>query len=228
MSGWIKLHKSIDKWEWRHKPITFSLFLYLLTNANYEISKYEGHQIPVGALVFGRKKAAKFLGVSQQNIRTALKHLKSTNEITIKTTNKFSIIQIVKWDMYQNLTNGLTINQPSTNQQLTTSKNKRNKEIKNNNIYRPENVSEEIWNDFLIHRKAKKAPVTKTVLNTIEKEATSIGWTLERALKEMCLRGWQGFRGEWINKQKGKKDDKQRIATETSELLDDIRSGRYS
>jgi hypothetical protein len=62
--------------------------------------------------------------------RTCLKNLKKSKKITIKTTNKYSIITIVNWDTYQNdqdianhqTNQQLTNNQPTTNQQLTTNK----------------------------------------------------------------------------------------------------------
>ena len=71
----------------------------------------------------------------------------------------------------------------------------------NNNIDRPEDVSQSVWNDFLLHRKAKKAPVTETVLSSIRKEATKAKWTMEDALKETCARNWQSFKAEWVNKE---------------------------
>lgn len=65
---------------------------------------------------------------------------------------------------------------------------------------KPDDVSDEVWEDFLIHRKAKRATVTNTVLKRIRSEADKAGWTMEEALSEMCLRGWQGFRADWVNK----------------------------
>lgn len=62
----------------------------------------------------------------------------------------------------------------------------------------PENVSESTWNDFVSLRKAKKAPVTNTVIDGIVKEATKLGWSLEQALREMCTQGWQGFKADWV------------------------------
>lgn len=76
---------------------------------------------------------------------------------------------------------------------------------------KPPNVSEETWQDFLKHRKAKKAPVTETVLNTIATEAERAGWPMEDALKEICMRGWQGFKAEWVqNKSKGENHETNR------------------
>ena len=140
--GFIKLHRSILKWEWYDDANTMRVFLHLLLNANWEDCRYRGHLVPKGSLVIGRKKIAKELKISEQSVRTSLEHLKSTNEITIKPTNKFSIITIVNWEKYQcydekstnKLTNKSTNNQPTTNQQLTTYKeikNIRSKEMKN-------------------------------------------------------------------------------------------------
>jgi len=63
---------------------------------------------------------------------------------------------------------------------------------------RPENVSENTWDDFIALRKVKKAPVTVTVLEGITKEATKLNWSLERAMQEMCVQGWQGFKAKWV------------------------------
>lgn len=58
-------------------------------------------------------------------------------------------------------------------------------------------VDEEIANDFIQLRKQKKAPLTKTSVDGIRREADKAGITLQDALKECCTRGWQGFKAEW-------------------------------
>ena len=118
MTGWIKLHRQFRSWEWYEDHNTTRLFLHLLMSANYEPSRYLGHIIPAGGIVIGRKALAKQTGLSEQNIRTCLTKLKSTNEITIKVTNKFSIAHIVKWDEFQSdQPANQPANQPTTNQQ---------------------------------------------------------------------------------------------------------------
>jgi hypothetical protein len=69
-----------------------------------------------------------------------------------------------------------------------------------NNINRPDSVPEQVWNDFLKIRKAKKSPLTQTALNAIQNEADTAGWTLEDAITECVSRGWQGFKAEWVYK----------------------------
>ena len=131
-NGYIKLHRSILGWEWWQDEHTRSVFLWLLLNANWEDSRFRGYEVPKGSLVVGRKKLAKELKISEQSIRTSLEHLKSTNEITIKSTNKFSIVSITNWEKYQGIENESTnksTNKP-TNNQPTTNHIKEYKEYK--------------------------------------------------------------------------------------------------
>ena len=137
--GYIKLYRSMTNWEWYSDVNTKAVFLHLLLNANLEETRYMNHVIPKGGLVIGRKRLAADLGISERSVRTALKHLKMTNEVTIETTNRFSIVTIVNWGKYQTnfkratnkTTNDLTNNRPTSDQQVTTEKEYKNKEYKN-------------------------------------------------------------------------------------------------
>ena len=139
MQGYVNLHRKMLDWEWYQDGPTKDVFIHLLLTANYKKSKYKGVDIEAGQVVIGRKSLAKALGLGEQQVRTALEHLKSTNDITIKSTNKFSVVTIVNWPLYQfvmqpltnNLTNDTPNNQPTTNQQLTTSKKEKKKKRKN-------------------------------------------------------------------------------------------------
>ena len=74
-----------------------------------------------------------------------------------------------------------------------------NHEPRNNKAAaRPDAVSEDAWRDFLTLRKAKRAPVTASAVERIEREAQKAGITLQAALEECCLRGWTGFRADWM------------------------------
>ena len=52
--------------------------------------------------------------------------------------------------------------------------------------------------DWLSHRKAKKATVTKTVIDGIKSEAAKARIALSDALAMCCQRGWVGFKAEWM------------------------------
>lgn len=98
---WIKLFPKMLNWGWYKDINTKVLFIHCLLNAQWKDGKFENIVIPRGSFATGRKKLAKELGLSEQEIRTALKHLISTNELTIETNNKFSIISVVNYDLYQ-------------------------------------------------------------------------------------------------------------------------------
>lgn len=99
--GFIKLHRSMLGWEWYKNTNTKIVFMHLLLNANWEDSRFEGHEVPRGSLVTSYQSLAEDLGISVRSVRTALKHLKSTHEVTVKTTSRFSIIKVENWDKYQ-------------------------------------------------------------------------------------------------------------------------------
>ena len=62
----------------------------------------------------------------------------------------------------------------------------------------PDGVGEEVWQDWLQLRKAKKAPVTQTVVNSAIKEAEKAGISLNAFLTIWCARGSQGLQAEWL------------------------------
>jgi uncharacterized protein YdaU (DUF1376 family) len=62
----------------------------------------------------------------------------------------------------------------------------------------PEGVSQEVWQEFVKHRKAKKAAVTPLVIKGIAEQAKKAGWSLENALKETVVRNWQSFNADWV------------------------------
>ena len=132
--GWIKLHRKLLNWEWFKSPKMVHLFLYLLLSANHEDGKWQGVEVKRGQLITGRKRISEETGLSEQTIRSGLKRLKSTNEITIKSTSRFSLITICNYNSYnakilesnQLNTQQVTSNQPASNQQVTTNKNDKN------------------------------------------------------------------------------------------------------
>jgi hypothetical protein len=134
MKGYIKIHRQVIENGWLKIHSLWILWSYLLLKASHtthsqkvSVKRNSGTiteevLLKPGQLIFGRKKAAEDTRLSEQNIRTALKHLKCLKNITVKSTSNYSIITIVNWEHYQ--TN--SENQPTLNQHLTT-----NKKVKN-------------------------------------------------------------------------------------------------
>ena len=72
------------------------------------------------------------------------------------------------------------------------------KEVKTQRLQKPEELTDEFWQDFLAYRKQKKAPVTERVISLLRKEAKKAGWTLEEVINEMMVRNWTGFKADWV------------------------------
>ena len=72
------------------------------------------------------------------------------------------------------------------------------KPITNNHIHTPEGVDNLVWQDFLQIRKKRKAPITDRVIEGLTKEAKVAGVSLNDALKECVVRGWQSFKADWV------------------------------
>lgn len=118
-SGMIQNHKLWVFWTWcllkaTHKPQKQMVGMQMV-------------ELEPGQFIFGRKAASKELKISEQTIRTCINRLKTLENLTIKATNKFSIITIVNWDSYQqeisqpNQPNNpqVTSNQPAANHKQT-------------------------------------------------------------------------------------------------------------
>ena len=138
---YIKLFRKMLDWGWYGDTNTFRVFMHILLTANYTPKEYKGQIIGAGECVFGRKSWAKILGLSEQQIRTAISHLQSTNEITTRATNQFTVIHVVKWEFWQienglptnEATNEIFENQPTSNQRVTTPKESKKVRNKRNN-----------------------------------------------------------------------------------------------
>jgi hypothetical protein len=65
-------------------------------------------------------------------------------------------------------------------------------------VTRPDSVDEQLWNDWLVVRKKKDAPLTQTAWELFLNQVTKAGWTVEDAIKECCLRTWASFKAEWV------------------------------
>ena len=62
----------------------------------------------------------------------------------------------------------------------------------------PSDVDQQIWDDWKQLRKAKKAPVTETVVNSARKEASKANMSFSDFLTVWCARGSQGLQADWL------------------------------
>lgn len=73
----------------------------------------------------------------------------------------------------------------------------------------PPDVQEQVWKDWLSLRKAKKAPVTETVVDSAKQEAVKANMSFNDFLVVWCRRGSQGLEASWL------RSDEKQNQTET-------------
>lgn len=171
MEGWIKLHRKMISWEWYGNIPVKVLFLHMLLKANHKDKIWRGILIKRGQFVSGRRKLAKETNLGEQEIRTAIANLQSTRELTIKSTNKFSLYTVQNYTKYQ-IINPQTNQQ--TNQQLTTTKNIKNIRNKEEEVIHFSNFM-----DFVEKRNMKTDIKQGRYLEIREEYKNRIAWWRE-------------------------------------------------
>lgn len=137
--GYVRLFRAIDSWEWYTDVKVFKLFLHCLIKANHTDKNWKSLTIQHGSFITSYEKLSVETGLTINEVRTALKKLKLTGELTHKTTHHYSIITVNNYSLYQEtntqINKQLTNNSQTINKQLTTTNNINNdNNILNNNI----------------------------------------------------------------------------------------------
>ena len=100
-STWIKLNRNISRWHWYTDGNTMRVFIHLLLTANVKPGTFMGKRINRGETATSMSTMSEALGMSKSQVRTALNHLRETEEITIVRYSKFAVIKIIKYEQYQ-------------------------------------------------------------------------------------------------------------------------------
>lgn len=151
MQGWIKLHRKLLDWGWYYDANVLRIFIHLLLTASHTCKNWGGIKIKPGDILIKQRDLAKELKVTHQQLRTVLEKLQSTHEITIKTTNKYSVVSINNWDDYQqnNTQNNKRVTHKQHTSNTLTSGLKNVKNVNNNNTFKEKNMENLVDKQFL-------------------------------------------------------------------------------
>lgn len=146
--GYIKLYRTLIDSDIFQNEKLFKVFIWCLLKATHkerdQVIGRKTIRLKEGQFIFGRLKASSELNMAPSTVWDYMKLLEKHNNININSNNKYSVVTIEKWGIYQtkeNITdsksNNNTDNKSTTNQQqMDTNKNVKNvKNVKNNNIY---------------------------------------------------------------------------------------------
>lgn len=97
----IKLDRNILSWRWYGEKTTLAVFIHFLLKANFAESKFSGHTVKRGQYAFSQRRLAKEIGLTYQELRTALNHLTETGEIAVEAFPRVTVVTVVNYDKYQ-------------------------------------------------------------------------------------------------------------------------------
>lgn len=122
MPRFVGVNREIVKWEWHDDAYTMNLMLHLLVLSADEPTEYHGVKLEVGQLITTVSELSRMLKQTTQKVRTGLERLKKCGIITIKTTNKNTVITVEKSRFYV-LVKEKTTNETTNEQQTSDQRN---------------------------------------------------------------------------------------------------------
>jgi biotin operon repressor len=115
-NGWIALHRKIYNSDDFKNQMEVAVFLYLVAMASYQPTKVIYRKkiifLKRGDVSIAYRDLAKKFNISNQNIKTIIKNLKASGNLTQTLTKNLSVYSIVKYNKYQDI-------EPVPNQKLT-------------------------------------------------------------------------------------------------------------
>ena len=208
---WVKDYRSTLDWGWFTDVPTAHLWEYLRLKVNFVEGEWRGIKVKPGSVILSEDRIASETGLSRQQVRTALKKLVSTNEITKTTTSGFTMITINKWPKYQGKAEDATVekttycsayqpteqldsnqqsNQAPTNEQPQYKKGRREEELKKE-IYKERKFSRPSIGEVVAYCKERN--------NSVDAQKwydyySSNGWKVgKNPMKDWkaCVRTWE-------------------------------------
>lgn len=214
--GWVKLHRKILEWEWWGDPPTRSVFIHLLLSSTHKEIRYCGINLEPGSVVTGRNKIAEEVGLSDKQVRRALSNLEKTGEIRRKRANKYSIITIENYSMYQFLENDQG---PAEGQQRASrgplNKKVRIKEVNNKNIRSSDDDQQcndrfaEFWKEYprKVNRKGAFSAFKRNRLWNGEFGAVMDGLRRDKGSEQWSNSKFIPHPTTWINQERWKAEE---------------------
>lgn len=95
---YIKICTSlIREWHWFSNPNVFNLYIHCRLLLNHNATNWKGIEIPANSFITSYENLALKTGMSISKVRTALKNLSETCDITCKSTNRNTLITVLNF-----------------------------------------------------------------------------------------------------------------------------------
>lgn len=229
--GWIKLHRTLIKWEWYDDIPVKVLFIHFLITVNHADGNYRGRKILRGQRWTSIGHIATETGLSVKQVRDSIEKLQTTGEIKTQGASNGTMVTVCKYDTYQEIQKpkGKQTGEPKANEGQAEGQTKGNKQEGNNNsleriegkelqsekrpiIYFVDQLLNELYHSYLKMRVQKGAKATDTTIQTQIKKFNLLPIEqVEWALNQSIENGWTGV---FVEKYKPKIPDKDNLDPE--------------
>ena len=129
-TSYIRLDRKILDWEWYGNINTCRVFIHMLLKAYWKDKKIEGNVIPRGSFPSSYGRLAEETQLTVDEVRTAVKHLISTKEITKHATSKYTVFTVNNYDAYQIIPSSFPNNSQTIPERFPTIEEKKEGNIK--------------------------------------------------------------------------------------------------
>lgn len=171
IEGWIRLHRKLLEDEVFQQEKLLKVFVWCLLKASHKEHKQLVGlvQVPLkkGQFVTGRIKAATELDMPESTAWRLMKLLEKLKIISIKSNNKFSVVTLEKYEVYQSEDKKVNNKRTANEQQMDTNKNGKNEK---NKTYGQ--MEEHLWN--LYPNKKGKDKAMKSIQNLIKEHGYEV------------------------------------------------------
>ena len=195
--GYIKLSRRIfnSKTFSNLNAIQKLITIYLILMANYQDNQWWNHHekkfinIKRGSFITSIesiKKKIKDRLVTTQKIRTLLNILKNMQFLTMETTNKYTLVTIIKYDLYQN---GESYSNKQINELVTSKQQGDNKVITTNNNVKKEKNEKNVKKNTLSRTFLSDDPVYQLTIyldGKIRENNTAVKKRDEKQIQSWC------------------------------------------
>lgn len=194
-STYIKLDRNMRFWRWFKNPKTVLVWIWLIMNANIEDHDFERETIHRGEVATSRNTISSATGLTENEVRTALNHLKSTGEITSRARPKYQVITILRYSDYQDVPTGKRTGRAPANHRQATGKSPQSKNIRSKEGKNEKNVC--------VHTPPSRTEVAEyclslgvsTDIDAFIQYNNATGWKIGRTKVE----DWRPLLTKWIS-----------------------------
>lgn len=212
LGTYVYMFRKMTNWRWYDNPNAKVVFLHCLLTANWKGKEWHDIWIPRGSLVTSYQNLATMLGLTKQQVRTAIDKLcsGSSPELNRKITRKRLLLSVCNFDTYNpkkiNNNTMITAKEHDDNSKITPTK--EYKEDKNKEkINKKENENytflknqygefESIWNEWVAFRSEIKKKLTTRSANKQLKdlrEWSEKGINPIETINNSIRNSWQGL-----------------------------------